>query len=91
MPYGWFEPPKTIRIDTKFGRQQMVYRDLADDAIANGINHLTGLTMRLRLGPMKLSGRRLRAGLSARAEAPLSPACSAQQRFASGHEVRSSN
>lgn len=50
MPHGWFEPPKTIRLDTEFGRQQMVYRDLADDAardLANGINHLTGLTMRL--------------------------------------------
>lgn len=49
MPYGWFEPSKTIRLDTEFGRQQMVYRDLADDAardLANGINHLTGLTMR---------------------------------------------
>lgn len=50
MPYGWFEPPETVRLDAEFGRQQMVYRDLADDAardLANGINHLTGLAMRL--------------------------------------------
>lgn len=50
MPYGWFKPPQTIRLDTKFGLQQMAYRDLADAAardLANGINHLIGLTMRL--------------------------------------------
>ncbi|MGP4689621.1 hypothetical protein ACSV5K_25105 [Agrobacterium pusense] len=50
MPYGWFEPPETIRLDAEFGRQQMVYRDLAGDAardLANDINHLIGLTMRL--------------------------------------------
>jgi hypothetical protein len=50
MPYGWFKPPQTIRLDTEFGLQQMAYRDLADDAardLANGINHLIGLTMRL--------------------------------------------
>lgn len=50
MPYGWYKPPQTIRLDTEFGLQQMAYRDLADDAardLANGINHLIGLTMRL--------------------------------------------
>jgi hypothetical protein len=50
MPYGWFKPPQTIRLDTEFGLQQMAYRDLADDAardLANGINHLIGLTVRL--------------------------------------------
>lgn len=50
MPYGVFEPPKTIRLDTEFGLRQIIYRDLADDAaldLANGINHLTGITMRL--------------------------------------------
>jgi hypothetical protein len=26
MPYGWFTPPQTIRLDTKFGLQQMAYR-----------------------------------------------------------------
>lgn len=50
MPYGWFESPKTIRLDAEFGRQQMVYRELADDAardLANGINHLINLVARL--------------------------------------------
>lgn len=50
MPYGWFKPPQTVRLDSEFGLQQMAYRDLADDAardLANGINHLIGLTMRL--------------------------------------------
>lgn len=50
MPYGWFEPPQTVRLDTEFGLQQMAYRGLADDAardLANGINHLIGLTRRL--------------------------------------------
>ncbi|AZI35877.1 hypothetical protein NT2_15_00170 [Caenibius tardaugens NBRC 16725] len=50
MPYGWFKPPQTIRLDSELGLQQMAYRDLADDAardLANGINHLIGLTMRL--------------------------------------------
>jgi hypothetical protein len=50
MPYGWFKSPQTIRLDTEFGLQQMIYRDLADDAardLANGINHLINLTMRL--------------------------------------------
>jgi hypothetical protein len=50
MPYGWFKPPQTVRLDSEFGRQRMAYRDLADDAardLANGINHLIGLTMRL--------------------------------------------
>lgn len=43
MPYGWFKPPQTVRLDSEFGLQQMAYRDLADDAardLANGINHL---------------------------------------------------
>lgn len=50
MPYEWFDPPKTIRLDTEFGQQQMVYRELADDAardLANGINHLINLVARL--------------------------------------------
>lgn len=50
MSYGWFTPPKTVRLDAEFGRQQMAYRDQAEDAaraLANGINHLIGLTMRL--------------------------------------------
>ncbi len=50
MPYGWFQPPQTIRLDTEFGLQQWAYRDLADDAardLANGINHMINLTMRL--------------------------------------------
>ncbi len=50
MPYGWFESPKTIRLDAEFGRQQMVYQELADDAardLANGINHLINLVARL--------------------------------------------
>lgn len=50
MPYGWFKPPQTIQLNTEFGLQQMAYRDLADDAardLANGINHLIGLTIRL--------------------------------------------
>jgi hypothetical protein len=59
MPYGWFAPPKTVRLDAEFGRQQMVYRDLADDAardLANGINHLTGLTMRLEAWSKVIQG-----------------------------------
>jgi hypothetical protein len=50
MPYGWFKPPETIKLDSEFGRQQMIYRDVADDAardLANGINHLINLTRRL--------------------------------------------
>lgn len=50
MPYGWFKPPQTVRLDSEFGLQCIAYRDLADDAardLANGINHLIGLTMRL--------------------------------------------
>lgn len=46
----WFEAPQTIRLDTEFGLQRMAYRDLAGDAardLANGINHLIVLTMRL--------------------------------------------
>lgn len=59
MPYGWFEPPKTVQIDAEFGLQQMVYRDLADDAardLANGINHLTGFTMRLEAWSKVIQG-----------------------------------
>ncbi|XHE12589.1 hypothetical protein PCC82_12450 [Agrobacterium deltaense] len=50
MPYGWFRAPQTIRLDAEFGLQQMAYRDLADEAardLANGINHLIGVTTRL--------------------------------------------
>lgn len=50
LPYGWFKPPQTIRLDAEFGLQQIVYRDLAVDFardLANGINHLIYLTMRL--------------------------------------------
>lgn len=50
LPFGWFESPQTIRLDTEFGLQRMAYRDLANDAardLANGINHLIVLTMRL--------------------------------------------
>ncbi|KAA1184376.1 hypothetical protein FP026_03015 [Rhizobium tropici] len=59
MPYKWFKPPQTIRLDAEFGRQQMVYRDQADDAardLANGINHLIGLTMRLEAWQAVLEG-----------------------------------
>lgn len=50
MPYGWFQPPQTIRLDAEFGLQQMVYRDLVEEAardLANGINHLIGITAKL--------------------------------------------
>lgn len=59
MPYGWFTPPKTVRLGAAFGRQQMVYRDQADEAardLANGINHLIGLTMRLEAWKTALDG-----------------------------------
>ncbi|MBP1847846.1 hypothetical protein J2046_006130 [Rhizobium petrolearium] len=50
MPFGWFKSPQTIRLDGEFGLQQMAYGDLASEAardLANGINHLIVLTMRL--------------------------------------------
>jgi hypothetical protein len=50
IPYGWFNPPKTIKLFGKFGPQQMVFRGVADDAareLANGINHLINLVARL--------------------------------------------
>ncbi|WP_323042987.1 hypothetical protein [Gemmobacter sp.] len=59
MPYGWFKPPQTVRLDTEFGRQQMVYRDQAQDAardLANGINHLINLTRRLEAWKTVLEG-----------------------------------
>ena len=59
IPYGWFEPPQTVRLDAEFGRQQMVYRDQAEDAardLANGINHLIGLTKRLEAWKTVLDG-----------------------------------
>ncbi|MGN7712577.1 hypothetical protein [Agrobacterium radiobacter] len=59
MPYKWFKPPQTIRLDAEFGRQQMVYRDMAHDAaqdLANGINHLIGLTRRLEAWQTVLEG-----------------------------------
>lgn len=59
IPYKWFKPPQTIRLDAAFGHQQMVYRDLADDAardLANGINHLIRLTMRLEAWHAVLAG-----------------------------------
>lgn len=59
MPYGWFTPPKTVRLGAEFGRQQMVYRGQADEAardLANGINHLIGLTMRLEAWKTVLDG-----------------------------------
>ncbi|ULJ74504.1 hypothetical protein [Rhizobium gallicum] len=51
QPYNWFIRPDAIRLDGKFGLQQMVYCDLADETsrdLANGINHLIELTMRLK-------------------------------------------
>lgn len=59
MPYGWFKPPQTVKLDSEFGRQQMVYRDQADEAardLANGINHLIGLTRRLEAWKSVLDG-----------------------------------
>ncbi|RWR25778.1 hypothetical protein D2T29_21700 [Sinirhodobacter populi] len=59
MPYGWFKPPQTVRLDTDLGRQQMVYRDQAQDAardLANGINHLINLTRRLEAWKTVLEG-----------------------------------
>lgn len=59
MPYGWFNPPQTVRLDSEFGRQQMVYRDQADEAardLANSINHLIGLTRRLEAWKTVLDG-----------------------------------
>lgn len=50
QPYNWFIRPDTIRLDSKFGLQQVVFCDLADETsrdLANGINHLIDLTMRL--------------------------------------------
>lgn len=59
MPYDWFRPLQTIRLDAEVGLQQMVYRDLADEAardLANGINHLIGLTMRLEAWNKVIAG-----------------------------------
>jgi hypothetical protein len=59
MQYEWFKPPQTIRLDAEFGHQQMIYRDLADDAardLANGINHLIVLTARLEAWQAVLEG-----------------------------------
>lgn len=59
MPYKWLKLPQTIRLDTEFGLQQALYRDVADDAardLANGINHLIGLTMRLGAWQTVLEG-----------------------------------
>lgn len=50
MPFGWFKSPQTIRLDGEFGLQQMAHGDSASEAagdLANGINHLIVLTMRL--------------------------------------------
>lgn len=63
MPYSWFKAPTTVRLDAEFGLQQMVYRDLADEAardLANGINHLIGLTERLTAWQKVIEGLDLR-------------------------------
>ena len=45
-----FAAPQTIRLNAEFGLQQMAYRDLADETardLANGVNHLIGVTAKL--------------------------------------------
>lgn len=59
MPHGWFRAPKTIRPDAEFGLQQMTYRELADEAardLANGINHLINLTVKLEARKKVIAG-----------------------------------
>ena len=49
MPYDWLAHPTTVRFGSKFGKQQMVYRDMSSDAardLANGINQLINMTDR---------------------------------------------
>lgn len=59
MPCGWFQAPKTIRPDAEFDLQQMTYRELADEAardLANGINHLINLTVKLEAWKKVIAG-----------------------------------